>query len=379
MSSLDSWSLPLHAEKAVLGRLLVYKALDLHRAQMEAADYGLLWEELRGKLCNSTARQLRFGRDDQPLEAYLKDLARELREELFFPDASAELVCAPLLDFIDELMEAAARTEHDLLVGAFKRAVELAAMEYIRHGLPVPQELIKGATIEFEFQENSPGQTLPIQMEAYTLLEDEGSSPSAIVHVILAPRLLDEQTAFALPYVLLHECLCHVLQGPWVWPRMQADANSRFAEGWMDVVAYRLHAAVDAIQGDTSITDLMCPLRRAAQMQAADTVHAARRAHHDADRAWSHRAIGSEAANLLLDLLGRLPESSDDPDTPFMQLSVSLNASSIDNTERDLFVSLIYQHLYLWSRSAPLVPLVRKYLTDHDTLGLVAHTTALVV
>ena len=250
MSRPDNWCLPLHVQKAVLGRLLVYKALDLHRAQMEAADYGLLWQELRGRLCLSTARQLQFCKDDQPLEAYLKDLARELREELLFPDAAAESVCAPLLDFIDELMEAAAKVQHDLLQSAFQRAVELASVAYIRHGLPVPQELIRGTTVEFDFQENSPGQNLPIQMRAYTLLDDIGTTPSSTVHVMLVPRLLDEQTAFAFPYVLLHECLCHVLQGPWAWPRIQADANSRFAEGWMDVVAYRLHTEVDAIQGE---------------------------------------------------------------------------------------------------------------------------------
>jgi len=373
------WRLPLQAQKAVLGRLLVYKALDLHRAQIEAADYGLLWQELRGKLCLSTARQLQFGRDDQSLDAYLQELASELREQLCFPDETAEAVCAPLLDFIDELMKAAAQTGYDLLVGAFKRAIELASTEYIRHGLPVPPELINGASVEFDFQENWPHQALPIQMQAYTLLDDEGTSPSASVHVTLAPRLLDEQTAFAFPYVLLHECLCHVLQGPWVWPRMQADANSRFAEGWMDVVAYRLHAKLDAIQGDTALTDLMCPLRRAAQMQAASAVHLARSTYQDADRAWSHRAIGTNAANLLFDLLGRLPESGGDPDTPFMHLGVSLNASSIDNTERDLFVSSVYRHLYLWSRSGPLVPLVRKYLDDNDVIRLVLDTTQLVV
>ena len=108
-------------------------------------------------------------------------------------------------------------------------------------------------------------------------------------------------------------------------------------------------------------------------------MHVARSAHQDADRAWSHRAIGSDAAKFLLDLLGRLPESRGDPDTPFMHLSVSLNASSVDNSERDLFVSSVYQHLLLWSRSAPLVPLVRKYLKDHDSLGLVAGTIQLIV
>ena len=367
--------LPQHVLKAVLGRLLVYKALDLYRAELAAADYDLLWDELRGTLRTSTERQLRFIRDDQSLQDYLRELAGELRGGLHFPDAAAERECAPLLDFMDKLMSEAAQTQNDLLADAFDRAVQLASNKYISHGLPVPPELIERTTIRFDHRENMLGQILPIQMTAYTLLDEDSPPLSAAVHMILAPRLLDEQTAFAFPYVLLHECLCHVLQGPWVWPRLQADADSRFAEGWMDVAAYRLHAGLDNAVADT---DLLCPLRRAAQMQAADAVHAARRARQDADRAWSYRALGADAADRMLYCLGHLPESQTDPDIPFMHLSLSLNASSVGNNERDLFVSRVYHHLDRMSRP-DFVGLVREYLRDRDALRLVDRTARLVV
>lgn len=237
--------LPLPVQKAVLGRLLVYKALDLHRAQIEAADYGLLWTELHDRLHASTARQLRFTKNRLSLQDYLRELARELRRELNLPDSAREVI-TPLLDSIDELIDEAAQAKNDLLVDAFQHVMQLAWNEYNGYGIQVPQELVKHTTIAFDHQENKLNQALPIQLTACTLLDAEEPPPSASVHVILVPRFLDEETAFAFPYVLLHECLCHVFQGPWACRRVQPDADSRWAEGWMDVVAYQLHAGLDS-------------------------------------------------------------------------------------------------------------------------------------
>ena len=360
--------LPLSVQKAVLGRLLVYKALDLHRAQIEAADYGLLWNELHDRLDASTARQLRFIKNRQPLQDYLRELARELRRELNLPDSAREVI-TPLLDSIDELMDEAAQARNDLLVDAFQHTMNLAWNEYNRYGIQVPQELVKHATVTFDHQENKLNHTLPIQLTACTLLDAEEPPPSASVRVILVPGFLDEETAFAFPYVLLHECLCHVFQGPWACRRVQPDADSRWAEGWMDVVAYQLHAGLDSAVTESSI--LMTPLRRGAHMLAAERVHYARHEHHDDDRAWSHRAIGCEAANLMLDRLGRLPESQDHPAGSFMRLSLTVNASPRGNNKRDLFATLVNKHLRRrWSDPGSLVPLARQYLRDGDALRL---------
>jgi len=164
--------LPLSVQKAVLGRLLVYKALDLHRAQIEAADYGLLWNELHDRLDASTARQLRFIKNRQPLQDYLRELARELRRELNLPDSAREVI-TPLLDSIDELMDEAAQARNDLLVDAFQHTMNLAWNEYNRYGIQVPQELVKHATVTFDHQENKLNHTLPIQLTACTLLDAE--------------------------------------------------------------------------------------------------------------------------------------------------------------------------------------------------------------
>lgn len=106
-------------------------------------------------------------------------------------------------------------------------------------------------------------------------------------------------------------------------------------------------------------------------MLAAERVHYARHEHHDDDRAWSHRAIGCEAANLMLDRLGRLPESQDHPAGSFMRLSLTVNASPRGNNKRDLFATLVNKHLRRrWSDPGSLVPLARQYLRDGDALRL---------
>jgi len=143
----------------------------------------------------------------------------------------------------------------------------------------------------------------------------------------------------------------------------------------MDVVAHQLHARLDSAMTKSSIIDLMTPLRRGAQAEAADKVHAARHSPQEEDRAWAPRAAGWEAAHLMLDLFSRLPESHDDPVTPFTRLSLSLNASHLANMERDIFVARVREELddpWGVAASLVLVPLVREYLRDGDALRLVA-------
>ncbi len=363
-------SLPVHVQKAVLGRMLVYKALDLHRADIEAADYGTFWKQLRDRLHASTDLQLQFRDDSRPVSDYLRALAQELRSALSFPNSASEQVCAPLLDDIDKLMDEASTCTEDLLVEAFRQAVAQASAEYRDCELALSDGIVDNVSITFDHQSRIPDNLLPVNLRAVTFLDATSTLPSARVEIVLAPGDLDELTAFALPYVLLHECLCHVFQGPWTSLREQADANSRFAEGWMDVVAFRLHAELSLKDG--SFVSLMTPLRLAAQLDAAEQVHAARRAPQRSDRAWAHRAIGYDAAILMADRLTRLA-GTQDAQTAFMHLSLSLNASSVANNDRDRFVTFIHEDLdKRMSEPQIVLDLLRDYLRDHDAMRLVS-------
>jgi hypothetical protein len=57
----------------------------------------------------------------------------------------------------------------------------------------------------------------------------------ATVKVSLIPSLLGPPSWAAIPYLLCHELVCHVNQGA------PMDSGDPFAEGWMDLVAKRLH------------------------------------------------------------------------------------------------------------------------------------------
>jgi len=56
----------------------------------------------------------------------------------------------------------------------------------------------------------------------------------------LAPAWFDRQTLASLPFTLFHECVSHILQGPWVAERPRPDRASQFAEGWMDRAAWEV-------------------------------------------------------------------------------------------------------------------------------------------
>lgn len=62
----------------------------------------------------------------------------------------------------------------------------------------------------------------------------EGTDPT-IVKLTFVPRLLGPPSWATIPYLLCHELVCHANQAA---PMSTCDA---FAEGWMDLVALRLH------------------------------------------------------------------------------------------------------------------------------------------
>ncbi|MCA2211315.1 hypothetical protein [Jidongwangia harbinensis] len=369
--------LPLHAQKAVVGRALVYRALDLYHVELDSAGYGVLWTGIRSRVLDSTLYQVEFCPTGS-LSEYLHQLGAEIRANLSFPDADARGVCEPLLDEIDQVLDEAGRATDDLLTGAFGDAVTAAVELYRCHGLDLPDDLRQRITASFEYQSEPVRSELPVALTATTVLQDLADGPSACVAVRVNAQMLDELTVFSLPYVLLHECVCHVLQGPWQPGRRQPDASSRFAEGWMDVAAFVAHQMLDRLRPPSgSPLDLLVAPRPAAHAEAAERVHAARHAQSSWDRAWSQRAKGARAARAVQALLGRLPEVRHlDPAAVFLMLSVQLNTSSFDNKQRDLFATEVYRATL--GRIHPgLVAELRTYVETRDLGRLVKEVTGL--
>jgi hypothetical protein len=368
-------SLPLHVRKAVWARALVYQVLDLHYVTLHDAGYGVLWTAIRNRLITSTSLQVEYPSCSSSLSSYLAGLGADLRAGMSYPNEEAEQACRAVLDEIYQVLTEAARTADDLLLSAFTDALRVATELYRRHGVDVPPHVEKRVTATFGHQLMPLESELPIELKAVTYLQDPPPGPSALVDVVVNAIRLDELTAFSLPYVLLHECVCHVLQGPWQAGRQQPDAGDRFAEGWMDVVAYVAHELMERPwrAGHTGPDLLAIPLD--GRKDAAAEVHKSRQ-RSTADRAGARRALGAQAARNMQALLAKLPETRNDADAAFIQLSVRLNTSCLRNDQRELFVRGVHSATQL--RPNPgLATAVRTYLDDQDVERLVRDVTKL--
>jgi hypothetical protein len=354
-----------HARNAAVGCILALQVLDLHRLELEAAGFRTALSALEDIVHGSTVRQLEFP-SKEPLSGYLRQLAQDLRSALLPFRSDVRKACTAVLDDIDRVLSEAGRVREDHLLSAFADAMRLACATYEAHGQPVPAEVAARISVRFDYQSGPITSHLPIQLAAATYLNDQADGPAAVVDVVLNLELMDELTAFALPYVLLHEGLCHALQGPWQPGRIQADPSSRFAEGWMDVAALLTHNVLEhGGSRDIDTPAVTTVPRWTAQYDAALRVHQARYARHPHDRAWSHRAYGVTAANNLHRLLGRLPETKSHPTAAFLELSLALNTSAFDAQQRDMFVTGIYKRT-LRKDDPDLVTELRDYLCSRN-------------
>lgn len=359
--------LPPHAQKAVLGKFIVYAVLDGFRLELELSAYGALLKEIEHRLQDITNRELDWPTPDQTCGDYLSALADQLFADFYYPDEKARTTYAAMVSAIrSALTVPRTGADTDDLVSVFEAAVSFTINRYRRVGITVPADVGEKARISFCYDPSCKPAGVPLKYLACTTLSSDDLLAS-LVEVSIDAANFDPISTLALPYVLLHETVCHVLQGPYSDNREQADANSRFAEGWMDVAAYRLH---DEILERLTPDRLTLPARAASQSEAAQKVHFARRAPSDSDRAWPHRAIGAETAEKVASIFHRLPEFPDQARDPFMLLSLGLNSGPYTAAELDLFVTQLSAKLRTATDEAFAVKHLRRFLRTGDLHSL---------
>ncbi|MQS17637.1 hypothetical protein F7Q99_36980 [Streptomyces kaniharaensis] len=195
--------------------------------------------------------------------------------------------------------------------------------------------------------------------------------------VTVTPAKFDADTLAALPIVLFHECVSHVLQGPLGPNRKMPDPNSSFAEGLMDRVA--LQVFEDALAGMPPYDQmpLLCY-----EHKSSFFTHIGRKlyqARHDEkgvspeyEFAAAARAEGVEVADLLIHAFSRLRIS--DPLAAFLRLACALNVSDVPPVSRDLLVAELAWGL---SPDAPesvqanILTALRRFTADQDVHALV--------
>lgn len=156
------------------------------------------------------------------------------------------------------------------------------------------------------------------------------------LRLTLVPGSFEDDALSALPFVLFHECVSHVMQGPWHDGRQSPDPASQFAEGWMDLAARTVFEHVLHNRSPCERVVLvphphrrdfferggrrMCDARHAVSPRLA--------------RAAKRRSEGWRAATNTLQAMRR----AGIPDEVFLRLSFDLNASELSPTVRDTIV-----------------------------------------
>jgi len=163
------------------------------------------------------------------------------------------------------------------------------------------------------------------------------SGGNSVVQLHVTPAALDWETCLAALYVLLHECFCHAFysaRNP--GQRTETGNDDPFTEGWMDwLVQELLSENLHLISGlpasgsefarvATIFTDKRSQLR--AQGSQLVSIHA------------KPCALGKAAAQNMLALLERLPESRSDARGALLRLSCDVLAEGFSLEKHEALV-----------------------------------------
>lgn len=362
--------LPLPVQKAVAGRLAVYPALAMHEAGLATLGHQQAVDDLEHRLQSLTAEEtLADPTDAKSLDEWIDALLEQLTEEAGRAKPQGREASEPLLrmarESADQLL-----MDPDPLSVLFSTVLAETVKAYAAYGVKVPWSLPQSVALDTKHQ-LAPFPE-PHGVRAMTLFSP--GTANTVVKLVVAPSALNHGSILALPYVLMHECVAHVLQGPLDGDREHPHPENRWAEGWMDYVALKLHERVFTSYG-SQLPGPFSP--QEARNVAADAAHRARwtGAHAALRRVSAYCKSGVEAAATMRRLLERFLDQEGAIDV-LLRLSLTLNASDLPPEPRDDFAQAVQEAGRRASRSAPLVPALQAYLQDDqpDAVRLVEET-----
>jgi len=245
----------------------------------------------------------------------------------------------------------------------FKTALSSTIQCYQKFSSLFASSNVPTVTFSTSYEQKKPHDIpVPYYVGGTTHYDDSTNASSRVCLSVCAGEFRWE-TYLAIMYVLFHECICHVFQGtvPWLGQiRPTTNQNDAFAEGWMDRVASWLLS----IEASRPAPGFEFP---SLQQNIGSKFHLAR-IDYDTTRPSIFaiaRVVGDRAADKLLFLLERLPESKSDPMTFFLRLSLDLNLSSMDSRIRDRFAWKIDQCLpERIAGGMPCKTSIMRYLED---------------
>lgn len=194
----------------------------------------------------------------------------------------------------------------------------------------------------------------------------------------------DWDTYLGTLYVLFHELVSHGYSGllPSAEGRTACEPSDRFAEGWMDQVAFMVMR--DVLEGASTPAQLGVSIGSASEFVATGTTFHHRRGDWRGEQGKrpveaTQLAKGRDVADKVFSLLKRLPDSAGDPKAAFYSLSFDLNLALRTKVDRVRFVTAA-DNLPEPGKPEEAEPLasirisglIHKYLKDKDVMTLIA-------
>jgi hypothetical protein len=326
--------------KAALAHVLVLGALEAERADVEAAGWGPYLDILVIGATYQAVQALDHPDASESCETFLANLPGRL-ERAWPTPAEAPAQVQGLHSSVAQRVAEYLQTSEDPLERIFQ-LVRADVETYYRQHLVDPTAITPNVELAVRWQDGPVGGgASPAPGVTGSTIPIEGG---ARVTVLLAPRHLDWASWMTVPYLLFHELLVHAYARPPANSDLSAHGIDRFAEGWMDSIALRVH---DSLMWSRQ------PHGPAA-CRAAGVFHSARFAGGADPIETGARLQGRQCAERLLSVLTRL---TPDPEAVLLRLSAGLNTCRLTSLEREEMASILHACLNP-ARRSDLVPLL---------------------
>lgn len=400
--------IPLAGRKAFYGRLVYLEARRPEALAIKDAGAEPLLKSFTEAVYSLTEQEIVDSNNAVPLDTYLQQLANNLTTHAQTLPSNHAPLFSPILETVQarlggiccrectrEVNVCDGGTRDDGFVSqpghcvmplydTFKEALAATIEYYSRYGTLVPKESLPEIIFSTGFCHDKPhDDPIDSNVGGKTTYLNNGRDVSQI-QLTICVKKFNWKTYVAVPYILFHECICHAFQDivPAQPKRLGSEPRDRFAEGWMDFVAYEIMK--EFIEGKKDVVGADLKQLRTEQVDVGKQFHDVRVDHEliDKSRYAIRRAFGKETANRVLYLFERLPKGSFSEShftawEAFLRLSFDLNMLRMERFERERLIGLLYKNLTgrdkldTLARLEPLPELMRKYLQDNDIRALV--------
>ncbi len=350
----------------MLGQLIVLEVLERNRPSLWANDHRELWDMLVSQVKHFTRLSVHSPQADEDMRVYLSTL---VERALAPPTEAARPICERMRFEADSAISELLANGGDPLAAEATLAIDAARSFYETSAIALPERLLGGVEIRAGWNDERIPHPYPADHNLGGLTVCSSRTPRTTIDLILVADGLDWRSRTATFYVLLHELISHAFVGPWDGRRAREKADPWFAEGWMDTVAFQVHNEV--FEGSRSFGAYFADGLdyREDRLDSAHALYEARYVEGRDGRAYAGRKLGRDAADRVLEVFRRLPETGDDPRASLWRLSAAINTSPLPQVARRKIVQRLISSPGRLSRQADAIRALRQWAKSAPTVA----------